>query len=255
MAAFDPNNLTKASLPEAIKICINRENIYKDKEVKKKKYEDMRKVFEKAQKTLDKAIEKTRTIKMDGDKSFYEEFVSGNETAVSLSWLGMKLAEQREHIREGEAPNLGEFGSVAYKYDFIDKTKQVGIDFTKGKGLAKGITNVAVGVLVGELLTQGVTAFLTKKGIMDGAMGLIGLGKLGIEFAPTAWQAITMAATSLAGWSMPIVVAGATLAAVKAVPMIRSLVEKVKAKHKEAGAFDANMQKLIAEQKVMEERS
>ena len=52
MAAFDPNILTKASLHEAIKTCQKYETKYKGKEVKKKKYEDMRKVFEKAKKNF-----------------------------------------------------------------------------------------------------------------------------------------------------------------------------------------------------------
>ena len=124
--------------------------------------------------------------------------------------------------------------------------------YITGKGRCN-VTNVAVGVLVGELLTHGVTAFLTKKGIMDGAMGLMGLGKLGIDFAPVAWQALTGAAGALAAWSPLLVTAGITFAAVKAIPMIRNVVDAVKKKHKEAHAFDANMQKLIAEQKEMEE--
>lgn len=251
MAAIDPKNLTKASFPEAIKTCKKYESKFKDKEVKKKKYEGMRKVFEESEETLNKAIEATKSITMASGKSFYDEFVDGKEATVSLAWLGDKLATESARITGGDIPDLGAHVSVEFKYDFVDRMKQLGIDFTKGKGLAKGITTAASGVLIGELLTQGVTSFLAKKGIIDGAMGLLGLGKLGIEYAPMAWQAIAGAATSIASWSMLVPIAAGVLVAVKTVPVIKNIVDKVKAKHKEAGAFDENMQKILTEQKVM----
>ena len=255
MATFDPQSLTQTSLAEAIKTCKKFEAKYKDKEIKKKKYGDIRKTLEKSEETLNKAVEATKNIKMQSGKSFFEEFVEGKEAAVSLAWLGAKLGVEKDRITEGKLPNLGSDVSVEFKYDFVDKTKQTWFNLTHGKGIAKGLTTAAGGILIGELLTQGVTAYLTKKGIMDGAMGLLGLGKLGIEFAPTAWQAIVGAAGALTSWSMVACVAAGALVAVKAIPMVRNLVEKAKAKHKEAGAFDENMQKLIAGQKVMEERS
>ena len=253
MAEFDPNSLTKASLPEAIKTCKKYETKYKDKEIKKKKYEDMRNVFEKAQTTLDKAINATKNIQMASGKSFYEEFVKGNEMSVSLCWLGTKLNEERinGNVASGDDPNFGSFSNVEFHYDFIDGTKQVWHDFTHGKGLSKGLATVAGGVLVGELLTKGITSLLVKKGILEGSMGLLGLGQLGIQYAPMAWQALTSAAGAVAAWSSVLPIAAGAFVAVKAIPVIKNLVDKVKAKFKEAGAFDENMEKLVAGQKTL----
>ena len=255
MATTDVKSLSKASLPKAIETCKKMEAKCKDNEVKKKKYQDMRKTFEKAQETLKKAIEATNSIKLNGsEKTFYQEFIDGKEDAVTLAWLGAKLSEQRNlgHIAGGKIPETGDDMSVEFKYDFIDRTKKVCKDFTGGKGIAKGLATGAVGVLIAELLTKGATNALVQHGILESSMGLIGLGKLGIKLAPTAWQALTGAATALVGWSPVVCVAAGAFVALKTIPMIKKAVDSVKKKHKEAGAFDEEMKKLMAEQKVME---
>lgn len=251
METLSPEFLTKASFPKAIELCQKQEGKYKTQEVKKAKYAQMRKKLEKAQEKLDNAIEETRSIKI-GDTTFFDSFIKGKEDAVSLTWLGTKLEEQKAGITDGKAPDVGTPDVDVVHIDFVDRTKQVWHDLTHGKGIAKGLFTAAAGICVGEVLTQGVTASLVRDGIMQSSMGLVGLGQLGLQNLPLAWNAISGAITGLFAWSPVAVVAAGALAALKVIPAIRGLVDKVKAKAKSATEFETGIQKLVQEQKGME---
>lgn len=252
METLSPELLTKASFPKAIELCKKQETKFKNQEVKKQKYAQMRKKLEKSKEKLENAIEATKSIKMDSGKYFFDEFVSGKEEAVSLAWLGQKLEEQKDKITEGKAPSVSVGEIDVVHVDFVDQTKQVWHDLTHGKGLAKGLFTAVAGIGIGEVLTQGITSSLVKEGVLQSSMGLVGLGQMAWQNLPMAWQAISGAMTSFFAWSPIAAVSAGALIALKAVPMIRGMVDRIKNKAKSVGEFDNNMKKLIEEQKGME---
>lgn len=252
METLSPELMTAASFPKAIDLCKKQETKFKSQEVKKQKYAQMRKKLETAQEKLEKAVEATKTIKMNDDKTFFDSFVKGKESAVSLLWLGEKLEEQKSNIKEGKVPNVEAYDIDVAHIDFVDQTKQVMHDFLHGKGLSKGLFTAVAGVGIAEVLSQGITASLVRNGVMQSSMGLMGLGKLAWQNLPVAWQAISGAMTNLFAWSPIAVVAGGALIALKALPMIRGMIDKVAAKVKSKTEFEHGIQKLMQEQKGME---
>ena len=250
MANLNLNDYTQASLKESIKLCQQQERKFKDQNVKRKKYELMRAQCEKAQAELDSAINATRAITMASGKSFYEEYINGRDTTVSLVKLQTLLNDHESEMTTAHAITIGDH-VIQPNLDFIDETKQLGSDFYRGRGIAKGLLTASAGLCIGEFLTKGITTLLTKQGIMGGAMGLLDLGKLGIEHLPAVWQALSGAASTL--WaSAPFgVIMGGVALGLATLPVVKNIIDKVKAKHKEAHAFEDGLNKLMVEQKVL----
>ena len=252
METLSPEILTQASFPKAIDLCKKQEAKFKNQEVKKQKYSQMRKKLEKSREKLDDTIEATKSIEMKSGKKFFDEFVSGKEEAVSLEWLGKKLEEQKDNIKEGKVPSIASSEIDVVHVDFVDQTKQVWHDLTHGKGLAKGLFTAVAGIGIGEVLTRGITSSLVKEGVLQSSMGLMGLGQMAWQNLPMAWQSISGAMSSFFAWSPIAAVSAGALIALKAVPMIRGMVDRIKSKAKSVGEFENNMKKLIEEQKGME---
>ena len=252
---FVVENFTQASFPKAITICKKAEDKYKDKDVKKAKYTNLRKKLEKGKEKLIDSIEKTKSITMASGNSFYQDFIEGkDETAVSLAWLGEQILLHGSEITAGrdvaDSLNVGET-KVDIKYDFVDMTKQAGNDLINGKGLSNGLVTTAIGVGLAEFLAHTVTSSLVKEGIMQSSMGLMGVLNLGVQNLPLAWQGLTGAIGSLWAFSPVATIAAGAFVALKVVPMIKNAIDKTKAKHKEAHAFESNMEKLVNEQAVL----
>lgn len=255
MAEFVIGTMTEADFSKAIDTCRKQEKLLKDKEVKRKKYADMRAKFEKGKEEYKKAIEQAKKtkVKIGGEeKSFYDEFIKGKESTLTL----VKIHDLKETHKPNITPEtLAEAEKIADSdiivsthVDFIDDIKQVGHDILHGKGLGKGIMTVSAGLFISELLTQGITSYLVQNGVMQSSMGLLGLGQLGIQALPGALQGITSALTSFAGWSSVAAITGGVFAVAAVIPLITNAVKKVQAKHKEAHSFEDNMNKLAAEQ-------
>ena len=250
MATLVLEAMVSADLTEAIKICKNKEKEFKDKEILKAKYTKMREKFEEAQKTFDERIEKTKSMKLNtGDgKTLYSEYIEGKEATLSLVEL-KKI--QKAHLRKKDG-DWEKFNSsdtmIDTEIDFVDKMKQVGHDFLHGKGLAKGIATTAFGICIAEILAQGATSYLVSQGIMSSAMGLMGLGQLGLQAVPGLLTAAGGGLATLAGMASFMAPMLAVGTAIVALPIINNAIEKVKKKYKDAHAFENNMQKLAEKQ-------
>ena len=250
MAELVLESVSKADLEKSIKLCKDKEKEFKDKEILKAKYTKMREKFEEAQKTFDEWIEKTKSMKLNtgADKTLYSEYIAGKEATLSLVEL---KNIQNAHISEkdGDWESLDPNNTtIEAKVDFVDKMKQVGHDFLHGKGLAKGVVTTAIGVCIAELLTQGVTSYLVSKGIMGSAMGLMGLGQLGLQALPGVLTAVGGGIAAFTGISSIVAVTAGIAAVGLAVPVITNAINKVKKKYKEAHNFDKNMQELAEKQ-------
>lgn len=248
MTAIDPKYIAKSNFDNAIKTCQKSVDKFKGSE-RQKKYVLMLNELKSAKQKLDDAIEKTKSITMKDGKTFYESFVEGNESAVTLAWLGDKINNERSkgEVTTDQAVDVST-NEVDVHYDFVDRTKKAGKDLFDGKGIAKGLVNATIGVMVGELLTKGVTSLLVKNGVMSEAMGLVGLGKMGIANLPRLLPALKTGALAVWNFSPIIGVAIPALIALKAVPMVKHFVDKTKSKVKEASQFENNINEMVSKQ-------
>ncbi len=248
MASVNPGLIAKADFDVAIKLAKQQASKFKDNEAKEKKYKVAQQELENAKAKLDALIEKTKSITMSSGNSFYVDYVQASESSVNLVWLSDKLAEKEAEMTSG-APTSVDVATneIEPHYDFIDGTKKAGKDLLNGKGLSNGLFKATLGVGVGELLAKGVTSYLAKEGIMQSSLGLFGLGKLGITNLPTAFTALQTGMTALWGFSPLIVVAGGAMVAIKAVPAIKHLIDKISAKTKENYKFEEEVNKMITE--------
>lgn len=255
MAFLEIKHMDESLFSKAIDICMKQERRFKDKEVKKKRYTAMREKFEKGKETFRQLIEITKTIKVkDGTEevSFFDKFIKGKESTLTIAKIyALKEAHSADitaDTKENADKIVDDDTMVDLHEDFIDDVKQVGHDILHGKGLGKGIMTASLGVCAVELLTHGITSQLTKQGIMQGSMGLLGLGKMGLEALPGAWQGITSAFTAFAGWSPVAAITGGVFVAAAVIPLVTNMVKKIQDKNKEARAFGENMNKLVEEQ-------
>lgn len=251
MSAIDPKYIARNNFDKSIEICKKNIDRFKGKE-NEKKYQLMLKELESAKKKLNEAIEKSRSIKMKDDKTFYESFVQGNETVVTLAWLGDKINAEREkgEIAEDQSVDLST-QAVDVHYDFVEKTKKAGKDLLNGKGISKGVINALFGICIGELLTKGVTSLLVKKGIMSESMGLVGLAKLGIANLPKVWAAIKTGLAAAWNFSALSVIGVGALGLAIAIPKVKHLIDKTKKKCKEANEFENNINEMINSQATL----
>ena len=241
------------SLNKAIQLCQKKTEEFKGNEVKKKKYEVALSKLQAAKTKREKAIAETKGIMMSRTvggatetKSFYDWFIAGNESAVTLTWLGAKTAVEGVTLTTNLSAD-----SIETKYDFVDFTKKQMKDVSKGKGISKFLTGTAIGAIIGEVLSHGVTQILVKQGIMKHSMGLFGVAKLGIENLPAAFSALGSGITTLWGVAPVGLVAAGALVTLTAIPVVANLVKKAKAKHKANNQFENDMQKLVAAQPTL----
>lgn len=252
MTAIIPELIAKGNFDSSIIIARKTAEKFKSNEGKANKYKRMQAMLESTKKKLDNAIEKTKSIMLSSGKSFYEEYVQADESSVTLAWLGTKLGEKSSEITSGSPSEIDVTAeSFVGHYDFIDRTKKVGSDLLNGKGISNGLVKTCIGVGVAELLTQGITSYLTKQGIMSASLDLIGLGKLGIANIPTAIAGLKAGIGALWGVSMVGLVAGGVFVALKTIPAIKHLVDKAKANHKDNHALEDNIENMIKGQTVL----
>lgn len=259
MTTINPDSLHKGKFSAAIMLCDSKIALLKNKPDRAKKYEALKKAYQEAQTKLKTAIDATKNINIanptDKNKpSFYNEFISGKEEFVSICWLSSKLNSMKDNgeLAAGEESKVDALDlsvkTVDVKYDFIDATKNAVKHFTNGTGASKKIAKGCLFVSIGELLSRGVTAFLAKKGIMDGSLGLIGLGKLGLAQLPKLVPIVQTAAKMFMGLPQLTLAAGAAFAVFKGVPKIKKFVDNVKKNNKNAQAFDKGMEDILNKQ-------
>ena len=256
---IDPEQVQKGVFSKVITLCESKINLLKGKPDRAKKYEKLKDVYQSAQSKLRKCIEKTKEIKLanptDPDKpSFYDEYIKGKDEFVSLSWLSSKLnaVKNNGELAEGEGVKVATLDmktkTVDVRYDFVDATKNVMNQITKGTGISNKITKGCLFVCLGELLSHGVTAALAQQGIMQGSMGLIGLGKLGLAQLPKLLPIIKTGAAMFMGLPQLALAAGGAFALFKGIPMVKGYIDKVKKNHKNAQAFDKGMKDILNQQ-------
>lgn len=251
MEQVDPKKLNYGNLIEAIKITKKQMAKFKGQDVRCKKYETLLKKLEPTKKQIETIFEETKKIEMDDGKSFYDQFISGKESAMTLEYLGRKLEECKKEgkIAKGKLEiKIAPEEEVDIHYDMVDRTKQFGKDLLEGKGKAKGILYATLGVGLGEALSLGVTNMLTSQGIMSGATGLFGLAKMAL---PAGWSAISSAVVGLTGFSTIVAGAVAGVIALKAVPAVKHLIDKAKEKSKNSRALEDGLGKMISGQKEL----
>ena len=259
--AFNPQEVQKANFDAVIKLASDQARKFKDNPDKAQKYEDEKKKLQQAKAKLEKIVEETKNIKMTSGKTFHEEFVDGKEHLVSLFYLSEKIEKEKSagtiDIQATLANKVDidkisfDVPEVSTTFDMVDQTKSLGKQILDGKGASKWLTRGCFGVMIGELLAKGITNSLVAEGIMAESMGLFGVAKLGVvEGLPALWSALGSGVTALAGFSPLMLGAGAAALALIAVPMVKKLVDKVKAKHKNEVAFDQGVQKLLDSQEA-----
>ena len=255
MANVDVSYLRTADLSKAITTCRKQENKFKDQEIKKAKYANMRKKFETANEIMKTSIEESKQVKVNiggEEKSFYDEFIKGKEAVITIAEINTLKEAHRGEVTAETKSHFDKMGTndavvVNTRVDFIDTLSQVGHDILHGKGVGKGILMASAGVLIGELLTQSITSKLVADGVLKSSMGLLGLGEMGLNALPGLWQTISGSLAAFTGISSTVLVASGVFAVAAAIPMVTHLVKKVKSKVKEAGAFEENMKKMAEE--------
>lgn len=256
MTAIDPKLIQKGNFDKAIKTCQKQCNNFTNDPVRHAKYDKMLEELKEAKKKLDKAIDATKKIYVDPTKeeSFYDAYIASLKDTVTLDFLESKLSEEKTAGRVAEDTELDtKTNDVELKVDFIDRTKQGLKDIFDGKGLSNGLVGACVGVGIGELLAKGVTSVLVKQGIMQSSMGLFGLAKLGVTNLPGLWSAISSGATALWGFSPVVAVAMAGVAALKLIPAVKHLKDKVVGRVKSANQLETDLDEMIKKQKDHEE--
>ena len=259
--AFNPQEIQQGNFDSVIKLCSDQARKFKDNPDKAKKYEEEKKKLQKAKTKLADTIEATKNIKMKSGKTFYEEFIDGKENLVTLFYLSEKIEKEKSAGTidiTATVANKVDIDKISFDtpevqttYDMVDKTKSFGNQILNGKGASKWLTRGCFGVMIGELLAQGITSSLVAEGIMGSSMGLFGVAKLGIvEGLPALWTSLGTGLTALAGFSPVLLGAGAAAAALIAIPLIKKVVDKVKTKHKNEVAFDQGVQKLLTAQEA-----
>ena len=259
MTTVDPGKLQKGKFSKAIALCDSKIGLLKNKPDRAKKYEALKKAYQDAQAKVRKAIDATKEIKLanptNQDKpSFYDEYISGKEEFVSLCWLSSKLNEVKNSggLATGEEVKVSVIDTkskeVDVKYDFVDATKNVVNQVTNGTGVAKKIAKGCLFVSLGEILSRGVTAALAQNGIMQGSLGLVGIGKLGISQLPKLLPILQKGLTMFMGLPQLSLIAGGAFAVFKGIPMIKKHIDKVKKNHKNAQAFDKGMDEILNQQ-------
>lgn len=262
MTAIDPKLIQKRNFDNAIRTCQTQCNKFTNDPVRQAKYNKMLEELKDAKKKLDNAIKATKNIDIVVDATttsptttkFYDAYIAASEDTVTLDFLESKLSEEKTAGRVAEDTELDtKTNDVELKVDFIDRTKQGLKDIFDGKGLSNGLVGACVGVGIGELLAKGVTSVLVKQGIMQSSMGLFGLAKLGVTNLPGLWSAISSGATALWGFSPVVAVAMAGVAALKLIPAVKHLKDKVVGRVKSANQLETDLDEMIKKQKEHEE--
>ena len=262
--SLNPAELQSQNFQNTYKLLNEKIKKCKSDPVKEDFYKGIKKKVEKAEEKLKSLIAKTKEIKMKPAEgategvSFYDKFIAGKEKLVSLMWLsdkvGAELNSENIDSEKTTTVKLSDFNAegeeINTKRDFIDKTKSVVHQFTHGTGFAKFLMNGCLAVGIGEVLTKGVTSYLAKEGIVESSMGLFGLADLGIKNASTLWGFLETGFSVVTGFSTLALGVGAGLLVLKGIPMIRGLVDKIKAKHKEANSLETGIEKMMQEQQA-----
>ena len=256
-----PGEIQKGSFPETYKLLDAQIKKYNNDPVKKKFYENIKSRVKDAEKSCNSLIEKSKQIMLKDPadptktKSFFDLYVSGKEQFVSLLWFSDKIgSEERLGNIDHTASTVNiaslsyDNGSVNTKPDFIDKTKSVWHQFTHQKGIAKFLANGCLAVGLGEVISKGVTSYLVKEEIVKSSMGLFGLVEMGIDKLPLLSEALSFGMNTIWNFSPLAVGLAGGFIALKAIPLARGLVDKLKAKHKDANALETGIKKVLNDQ-------
>ena len=262
MSAINPKYIQKQNFGKAIDTCKKQSDKYKNDPVRSAKYNKMLTELQSAKTKLDNAIEASKTIDIIVDstttppttKSFYELYIESKDATVSLDFLEDQLSKDKlsGKVADSNANFDTDANEVELKVDFIDRTKQGLKDIFNGRGLSNGLVGACIGVGIGELLSKGVTSMLVKQGIMSSSMGLFGLAKLGVTNLPGLWSAISGGATALWGFSPVLAVAMAGVAALKIIPAVKHLKDKIVGSVKSANQLETDLNKMIGSQTAHE---
>lgn len=219
---------------------------------KAKKWKAAAVLFKGEKERLKTIIEKLKAIKLEDDRTFYDAYVSGKDDFVSFERLSELLSAHRGDIKEESLATVDGLDlstkTQNTRYDIIDYTKKVAKDLTTGGSLSKKIQKGCLFTFFGELLSQGITSALVKRGVMDYSMGLIGLGKLGIQKAPLLLPYLEQGAMMIAGMPQLALIAGGAFLVMKGIPLIKRSINKVKEKMQNAKAVDKKYEEIVMQQ-------
>lgn len=224
--------------------------------VKADKYKNALTVYNAGLEKYNKVNEVCKNMKVadttGNEVSFYDEVVKARGAAINLAtvqyemneWIEAKKTEGKK-LTADSIKQADEFDGldlsveeVNVHYNPIDRCKKAGLDILNGRGVAKGIMTTAAVVGIGDILCKGVTTVLAKEGIISGALDLVGLGKLGIQNLPALGELLAGGLKTFAEFSTLGLAGGAVILGLAAIPVVKGIIDKVKAKHKNAVAVE-----------------
>ncbi len=267
MENVNPADIQEGSFKQALKLCKDQADKFKDNPLRKAKYEKALEGYKKAQAKMSEDLEKCKNIKMvagvtkhdgtlttDGE-SFYDAFIGSRRSLVTLNWLGSKIEEQRMlgNIKEAESAAAGAnvntmsftVADIEVKYDAFDRIKKFMGDMGSGKGISNFLLNGCLIAGASDILARFVTGRL---GLLSQPTGILGVGSMLVQNAPTIWSAICSGVGSVWAFSPVIAVAAGGFLALKGIPMVKGWIDKAVKKSKDKHIYEKGMEKLMAEQ-------
>lgn len=224
--------------------------------VKANKYKNALTVYNAGLEKYNKVNEVCKNMKVadaaGNEVSFYDEVVKTRGAAINLAtvqyemneWIKKKnnegkalTADSEKQVKELEGLDLS-VEEVNVHYNPIDRCKKAGLDILNGRGVAKGIMTTAAVVGIGDILCKGVSSMLVKEGIISQTYNLIGLGKLGIQNLPALGELLAGSLKTFAEFSTLGFAGGAVILGLAAIPVVKGIIDKVKAKYKNSVAVE-----------------
>lgn len=223
--------------------------------VKANKYKNALTVYNAGLEKYEKTIEMCKKVEMGNgnDKvNFYDEVVAQRGAAINLAtvqyemneWIEKKQNEGMELTEESKM-NSDKLNNadlsidvIDVHYNPVDRCKKAGKDILEGKGISKGLMATAAVAGIGDILCKGVSSMLVKEGIISQTYNLIGLGKLGIQNLPALGELISGGLKTFAEFSTIGLAGGAVILGLAAIPVVKGIVDKVKAKYKNSVAVE-----------------
>lgn len=255
MAIETPNidEISFKSFESTIKNCVEilEKKIRTEKNpIKVNKYKKAQNVYNAGLEKYEKTIEMCKKLEMttDGDKkvNFYTDVIEKRNASINLAtvqyemnkWIeknqgeGYSLTDEAKKKSEKFSDADLSVDVIDVHYNPVDRCKKAGKDILEGKGISKGLMTTAAVAGIGDILCKGVSSMLVKEGIISQTYNLIGLGKLGIQNLPALGNLIAGGLKTFAEFSSLGLAGGAVVLGLSAIPVVKGVVDKVKAKYK-----------------------
>lgn len=251
---FNTSEMSDEKLDKAIETCKKYAGLYSSNPDKSKRYVETHKKLIAAKSKLQDAIEKTKKIPVkvktgdvEEEMSFYDAYVKGKETTISVNWIGAQLKLHSAEMAESPEIDLKMPEVAQEKYDFFDATKHVASDFINGKGSSNGIAKKCIMIGAAELATKGISSYLVGAGALTESFGLVGLAKHLVANFPNYMASIGTGMKALLGYSPVIAIVGGVFVAQKLIPKVKHFIDKKTKEVKNISAGDNALDKLASE--------